>query len=187
MSKGVVYAVTIILCLFLQVGVAPAIQIGGCAPNFLLIPVLLVALKSGVGFGSLTGFLCGLFEDFAGNETVGCMALTMTLVAVIVGAVGSVLELQSPVITCVVALCACVLAMLGYGLGVVLSNPESSGALAIITGYSLPSAVYSALFACFALVTIGMVLADDTPNMGTLGGNIGGKPGNFPRMKSRLK
>ena len=187
MSKGMVYAITFVVCLFLQVGVAPAIQIGECAPNFLLIPVLLVALKSGVGFGSLAGFFCGLFEDFAGNETIGCMALTMTLVAIIVGAVGSVLEVHSPLITCVVVVCACLLVMLGYGLAVVLSNPESPGALAVVTGYSLPSAVYTAVFGCFALVTMNMVLADDTPSMNQLGGRLGGNPGNFPRMKSRLK
>ena len=46
MSKQVVYAITIVLCILLQAGISPAIAIMGCSPNFLLIPVLLISMRS---------------------------------------------------------------------------------------------------------------------------------------------
>lgn len=187
MSKSVVYAITIVICLLLQVGLAPAIQIAGCSPNFLLIPVMLISLNSGVGPGSITGFLCGLFEDFAGSNTIGCMALIMVLLAVVLGAISSAVETQPPLVTCVIVLCACLFTEVGYGVSVILSNPESNGVMATLVGHSLPTALYTTVFGCLALVTIGLVLVDNSPVGGRLGGSLGGSPGKMPRMKSRLK
>lgn len=187
MSKAAVYAITIVVCLLLQVGVAPAIQVAGCSPNFLLIPVMLIALNSGVGPGSVVGFLCGLFEDFAGSNTIGCMALVMVLLAVLLGAISGAVETRPPLITCVIVLGACLFTELAYGVSVILSNPESNGVFSTIVGHALPSALYSTVFGCLALVTIGLVLVDNSPVGGRLGGSLGGSPGKMPRMKSRLK
>ena len=81
MSKQVVYAITIVLCILLQAGISPAIAIMGCSPNFLLIPVLLISMRSGTGMGSIAGFLLGLLYDLMGSGTIGCMALVFTLIA----------------------------------------------------------------------------------------------------------
>ena len=78
MSKQVVYAITIVLCILLQAGISPAIAIMGCSPNFLLIPVLLISMRSGTGMGSIAGFLLGLLYDLMGSGTIGCMALVFT-------------------------------------------------------------------------------------------------------------
>lgn len=59
MSKQVVYAITIVLCILLQAGISPAIAIMGCSPNFLLIPVLLISMRSERGWGASPDFCSG--------------------------------------------------------------------------------------------------------------------------------
>ena len=188
MSKGIVYLITIVLCLLLQMALAPAIQLGGAQPNFLLIPVLLISLRSGYASGSVVGFLCGLFEDFAGSGAIGCMALTLTIVATLVGLAGSAMETQSPLVLCILGVIASLLTEFGYGIAAIFAHAESGGVAATMLGYALPSALYTAVFVCIALVTINMVMADESAAQSRLGSApLGGRPANMPRMKSRLK
>lgn len=188
MSKPVVYLITFVVCALLQVAVSPAISIAGCSPNFLLIPVLLVSMRSGAGAGSVAGFTCGLFEDFAGNGTVGCMALIFTIVALVVGLLSSGLGVSSALFSCVIAVVSSFVVEIGYGVANVLTSAESNGAAITILTHSLPSALYTMVFACIALVTIRLVLADDSPAMPSrLGGGYGGSGAKMPKFTSRLK
>ena len=187
MSKPLAYLITFVVCILLQVGVAPAIAIVGCSPNFLLIPVLLVAMKSGYSVGSLAGFCCGLFGDLAGDGPIGCLALTFTILAVIVGVLYQGLDLNSPLFTCVIVVCACLFTELVYGLAVVLSNMESTGVVSVLAGHALPSALYSAVIGCLALTAINAVVPDEAASMGNLDRRMGGRPNKMPRMQSRLK
>lgn len=188
MSKPVVYAITFVVCIFLQIAVAPAIAIAGCEPNFLLIPVLLVALRSGMGAGGVSGFLLGLFYDLMNNGTVGCMALVFTIAALIAGLVGASVETSSPLSACLVVLVSAVFVELAYGIAVALTNAEAAGVASTLVTNSLPSALYSAFFGCIALVTIGLVMADEAPAMsGRLAGGFGSGTSKMPRMHSRLK
>ena len=91
-SKQTVYLITIVLCILLQAGIAPAIAIMGCKPNFLLIPVLLISMRSGTAAGSIAGFSLGLLYDLMGSGTIGCMALVLTLIAFIVGVAGESMD-----------------------------------------------------------------------------------------------
>lgn len=190
MSKPLVYLITIVVCIFLQMAIAPAIALGGAVPNFLLIPVLLVSLRSGAGVGGVTGFCLGLLGDLVGDGTVGCMALTFTITALICGAVGSGLSLRSFGVSALVALVASFFVEIVYAIAVILTNANSAGAASTIVSSSLPSAVYTAVFCCIALFTIGLVMADDAPAMRggpRLGAPIGGRGSRIPRMGSRLK
>jgi rod shape-determining protein MreD len=184
-AKPVVYLITFIVCIFLQMGVAPAIAIAGIQPDFLVIPVLLVALYSGVGLGSLTGFLLGLFFDLSVSGTVGCMALVFTIVACIVAAIGQGMETRAPLLACLIALCSSFAIEILYGIAVALTNPDAGGVGVALLTSSLPTALYTTVFACIALVTIGLVMAGDAP---AAHGRLGGSSRNsIPRMQSRLK
>ena len=186
MSKQVVYAITIVLCILLQAGISPAIAIMGCSPNFLLIPVLLISMRSGTGMGSIAGFLLGLLYDLMGSGTIGCMALVFTLIAFIVGVAGESMDLLTPVATIIVAALSSLI--LGYGIAAILTSSEGGGVMSTMLSYSLPSALYTAVFAVIALVTISLVIADDNAGMPThLGERRDGGMRGGPRMKSRLK
>ena len=173
MSKPVVYAITIVVCLLLQVAVAPAIAIGGCTPNLLLIPVLLVSLHSGAACGSITGFLCGLFADFAGNGTVGATALVFTLIALVVGLLGSGMDMTSAVALIAVAVLSSLVFEIAYGIVAVLTSSEGNGVLSTLVTHSLPSVLYDSVFAIIALTTTRLVLVDDTPTMPSRLGGYG--------------
>lgn len=174
MSKPAVYLITFIVCIALQVAVAPAIAIGGCSPNFLLIPVLLVAMRSGACSGGVSGFCCGLFEDFVGNGTVGCMALTLTLVAFAVGLLAANMGSSSALVSCIFGVASSVVVELFYGLANVLTSADGGGVLATLAGHSLPQAVYTLVFVCIALTTIRLVLPEEMTGMPSrLGGGVG--------------
>lgn len=164
MSKPFVYIVTFVVCIFLQVAVAPAISIGGCSPDFLLIPVLLVSLHSGVALGSLAGFGLGLLEDFIGDGAVGCMALAFTLIALIVGLAAAGVDLTTPALQAVVGLVSPFLMELFYGLANIMTSSDASGAMTAMAAYSVPCALYTALFCVFALLTIRLVMVDEMPS-----------------------
>lgn len=187
-SKQVVYLVTIILCILLQAGISPAIAILCCSPNFLLIPVLLISMRSGTGAGSIAGFSLGLLYDLMGSGTIGCMALVFTLIAFIVGVAGESMDLLTPVATIIVAVLSSLITEIGYGVAAILTSSEGGGVMSTMLSYSLPSSLYTAVFAVLALVTIGLVIADDNAGMPThLGERREGGRRNMSRMKSRLK
>lgn len=190
MNSRLVYTITIVVCILLQMAVAPAISIGGAVPEFLLIPVLLISLNSGSGAGGVAGFCLGLLQDLIGDGTIGCMALVLTITAMIVGLAGAGLSTKSFAANCLIAIVSAFFVEIVYGISVVLTNANSSGSLSAIGSYSLPSALYTAVFACIALVTIGLVIGDEQPSMGRgprLGGQLGGRSSKIPRMGSRLK
>ncbi len=189
MSKTVLYAVTSVVCLLLQAAIAPALSLGGCSPNFLFIPVLAVALYSGSIAGGVAGFAFGLVFDLASSGVVGCMALVLTAVAMIVGALAANGGMRSPVVVCIVAVLAVFLSEVLYGVVVMLTNVEATGALRTLATHSLPQALYSSVFACVALVTMGIVVAEESPSVpqGQFGGTAVGRTSRFASIRSRLR
>ena len=188
MNKSLVYLIVFVLCILFQAGLSPAIAIGGCAPNFLIIPVLLVALRSGIGAGGVAGFFCGLLFDLMGNGTIGCMALVLTITALVVGFLAGGLDITSPVTVIIVAVVSSIFVELAYGIAVMLTSPDTPGGMSTLFTHSLPASLYSAVFAVLALLVCGMFLGYEGAATGAqLGGQIGGRAKRMPRMKSRLK
>lgn len=188
MSKRVIYAVTIVLCIILQAGVSPAIAIMGAAPNFLLIPVLLISMRSGVGIGSIAGFSLGLLYDLMGAGTVGCMALVFTVISLAVGLAAQSMDLSTPILMIIIAIVASLICELGYGIVAVLTSSEGGSMMSTLLTYSLPSSLYTAVFAAIALLTIQLVMVDENSGMpARLGDHRSGSTRGASRMKSRLK
>lgn len=188
MNKPLIYLIVFVLCILFQAGISPAIAIGGCAPNFLIIPVLLVALRSGVGAGGVAGFFCGLLYDLMGNGTIGCMALVFTIAALAVGFLARGIDITSPVTIIIIAVISSVFIELAYGIVVMLTGADAGGGISTIFAHSLPASLYSAVFAVIALLVCGLFLGYEGAATGAqLGGQIGGRAKKMPRMKSRLK
>ena len=89
MDKSLVYIITIVVCSLLQLALAPAVQVFGAMPNFLIIPVLFIGLRSGSAMGAVAGFALGLLFDLAGDGVIGAMALSLVIAGVVCGAIGS--------------------------------------------------------------------------------------------------
>ncbi len=73
--------VTTIVCLLLQVLLAPHIAIGGTMPLFLLVPLFCVAVSSSMTVAVVFGFLLGFLYDLGTGEAMGVMSLAFTVAA----------------------------------------------------------------------------------------------------------
>ena len=187
MDKRIAYIITIVLCFLLEAGIAPAIAIGGCSPNFLMIPIVFIAARSGAAPGSVAGFLLGLLWDLMGSGIIGCMAFVCTIVGLIVGGLCSNMETKSPLVLCIFGIASAFVIEFGYGISVALASSISGNITSTMLTYAAPSALYSAVIMCIALVLLSVFVADDSPNMSSLGRPVGGSGRNVVRMQSRLK
>ncbi len=169
LSKPIAYSITFVVCILLQACIAPNIAIFGASPNFLLIPVLLVALHSGIGFASIAGFLLGLLYDGMNSGTIGCMALVFVLIAWAIGAIAGNMDTDSISLALIFAAVGSFISELLYTIAVLLISTDNSGALTAIVQHALPAFLYTAVFACIALATITLVMAqgDYQPKAGS--------------------
>jgi rod shape-determining protein MreD len=81
-----------------QTTFAPALRVGGIAPDIPFIVVVLFALRKGPEWGCLAGFAGGLLQDLAGGGFAGTQALTKGIVGFFVGAVAGRLWVQNPLV-----------------------------------------------------------------------------------------
>jgi len=65
--------------------VAPAITVGGVAPDFTMIAVVILALAEGSAAGCLGGFSLGLIQDLAHPNLLGLYAMNKTILGYAVG------------------------------------------------------------------------------------------------------
>jgi rod shape-determining protein MreD len=73
-------ALVLVLLLFLQFYIRPRLWNARVSPDFLLIGLMLFAMRSGAGVGAFAGFLVGLIEDTLTPARFGAAALAHTLV-----------------------------------------------------------------------------------------------------------
>lgn len=73
-------ALVLLLLLVLQFYLRPRLWNARVSPDFLLIGLMLFAMRSGAGAGALAGFLVGLLEDALTPARFGAAALAHTLV-----------------------------------------------------------------------------------------------------------
>ncbi len=81
-----------------QATLAPALRIGGVAPDIPLIVVVLLALRGGPEVGALAGFAAGLLQDVTGGAPVGAQALTKAVVGFALGTLGTRLAVRHPLV-----------------------------------------------------------------------------------------
>jgi rod shape-determining protein MreD len=80
-----------------QTTLAPALRVGGIAPDLPFIVIVLFALRNGPELGCLAGFAGGLLQDVAGGF-LGAQALTKSLSGFFVGAAAGRLWVQNPLV-----------------------------------------------------------------------------------------
>ena len=72
------FVITAIVCVLLQAGLAPQIEIAGGRINFMIILVCLSAFSGDPSRAVWCGFLSGLFYDLTASVPVGVMSLLLT-------------------------------------------------------------------------------------------------------------
>lgn len=164
MDKNLVYAISVIACALLQLAIAPAVAFFGATPNFLIIPVLFIALRSGAVAASVAGFALGLLYDFAGDGVIGAMALAFVLTGLAAGLLGANMEV-GPMMAAVLGIVFSVVAALVFGLATALGSSAAGSVMGVLASYSLPCGVYTAVFAALGLATMTMVTPAESPRM----------------------
>lgn len=74
-----------VVCAVLQLSLTPNISFFGGRANFMLILSALLAQLVGGTYGTVAGFLCGLFFDFCSTSPLGLMALLLTISSYVLG------------------------------------------------------------------------------------------------------
>jgi rod shape-determining protein MreD len=125
-----------------QATIAPAIRVGGIAPDIPLIIVVLVALRRGTEVGCLTGFAAGLLQDVAGGGLVGVQGLTKATIGALIGGLSGRLAVTQPLVQVPGLVFLSVAEGVGrFGLLKLFHFPASFGEL--MTYVVLPQALYN--------------------------------------------
>ncbi len=78
-------AAIVVTALVLQTTVFADLRLLGARPELLYLVTIVAAFLDGPSPGSVTGFVCGMAEDFLLDQPKGITALTLTLVGYVVG------------------------------------------------------------------------------------------------------
>jgi rod shape-determining protein MreD len=144
-----------------QTTVAPALRIGGVAPDIPLIVVALLALRRGPEFGCVAGFAAGVLQDAAAGGFIGVQGMTKALAGFAIGAASAHLRPTQPLVQ-VPALVVLTLAegVLRYTLLALFHFPASFTGL--MTYVVVPQALYNGFLGA-VLVTVMAVVEASRP------------------------
>jgi rod shape-determining protein MreD len=124
-----------------EVAIAPVIDIGGVAPNFSVIALIILALATGAGPATVGGFVLGVIQDVFQPTLLGLRALCKTGVGYGVGTLRGRLVHGVPVVEATMI----ALAVLAHDLVYLLfqSRLIDESFLVPLVTRSIPSALYS--------------------------------------------
>ena len=105
-----------LVALFCQLGLAPAIALGGGHPNFALVFAAVIALSLGGGTGVGCGFAAGLVYDLSTPGPIGLLALMLSIASYILGMEVHDRISEEPVMTLIPFSIAALSVSLVYGL-----------------------------------------------------------------------
>lgn len=85
MFTAFIIAIEIIVGILLQTAVFPYLEIGGIAPDLLMIITVAAGYQMGRSTGMWTGLFCGLMLDFTNGGVLGVYALFLMLIGYLNG------------------------------------------------------------------------------------------------------
>lgn len=149
-------ALVLLLLLVLQFYLRPRLWSARVSPDFLLIGLMLFAMRSGAGAGALVGFLVGLIEDTLTPARFGAATLAHTLVGYLASWGRAVFFADNMLVNG---------AFVAVGLWVrdlivlVASETDHKQLLTQLTFYSPVQALTTAAFALVVLVTFRAIFS----------------------------
>ena len=123
--------------------VGPLIAVGGVAPDFTIIALVILALAAGPGPGTVGGFLLGLVQDLSNPTLLGLQALCKTGLGFGLGRLRGRLVQGMPLVEATVVAISVVAHDLVFLL--IQSNLSAEGSFLSLFTRTLPAAVYSGL------------------------------------------
>ena len=133
-----------VICVPLQLVIAPNLPIISGYANFMLILSALYAQLFGGRYGVIAGFLCGLFFDFCSTNPLGLMALLLTVSSYLLGMEVRNKLNDDPSVSITQFSVVAVAVSVAYSL--VLVMLESVGIIEALFLRALPTAVVTVIF-----------------------------------------
>lgn len=154
--------IALVVAMFLQVGLAPYLAIGGVVPNFLLLVVVTIALTTGPNEGAAVGFAAGLVFDLLGTAAVGPMALVLTLAGFVAGLLHEAMFAEGWLLPLIVLGVTALASEVAYGLLLNLLG-VGGGFWSPLLTKMLPGAVYNTALALLVYPWLARLLRRDRP------------------------
>lgn len=133
-------AVLAVVCLVLQLALAPNVGLGNGRANFALVFALCVALQQGGRRAVIAGFAAGLVFDLSTTGPVGLMAFCLTVSSYVMG-LGGRDRMSGDLASAATSAAACIVAVsLAYHLAMFLVG-QASSLIDVVVFRTLPTAL----------------------------------------------
>ena len=150
---GMRLIVAIGITLVAQLAFVPRLSILGITPDFVVLLLVLLALRAGPTGGALIGFAIGLVQGLLAPETLGMDALAKAIVGWAVGKVSPTLAMEGPILYFgLVALAVLAHDVVYLACLTRLDVPRFVG---FFVTHSIPAAIYTGLVS----LVIGMIVS----------------------------
>jgi rod shape-determining protein MreD len=137
-------ALVILTAIVLQTTVFADVRLLGAKPELLYLVTIVIALLEGSASGAVTGFACGMAQDFLLNQPKGITALTLTLLGYSIGVTSQYIVTQSALVPVVmVAIGTLVGVLFNRVVALLLGQAEASAYF--VVRIALLSALYNAI------------------------------------------
>jgi rod shape-determining protein MreD len=151
--------VLLLVVLLLQRTLLASLDIPFGTPDLLVIVVAIVALQTGPGLGSFTGFLAGFGADLLSDHALGRLAAVLCVVGYLVGLLRQDAERSIAVPLAVVVLAGVLAALLFAGTGVLVDDSRAGGSL--LLDRCLAAVLYGLIVTPFLFPLIGRILGSE--------------------------
>jgi rod shape-determining protein MreD len=148
--------VLLLVVLLLQRTLLASLDIPFGTPDLLVIVVAIVALQTGPGLGSFTGFLAGFGADLLSDHALGRLAAVLCVVGYLVGLLRQDAERSVAVPLAVVVIAGVLAALLFAGTGVLVDDSRAGGTL--LLDRCLAAVLYGLILTPFLFPLIGRIL-----------------------------
>lgn len=144
MRRSLLLAAVIVTSLLLQTTVFADLRLLGARPELLYLVTIVFAFLDGPSAGAVTGFACGMAEDFLLDQPKGITALTLTLLGYVVGVLRQYVVSPSPLFPVLLVAGATFAGVLFYGVISFLLGQLAVSALYLVRVAAL-SGLYNAI------------------------------------------
>ena len=161
MRRNLVWAVVVVAAAVIQTTWLDAIKLQGVLPDLTLMLVVYFAIVDGEERAMFTGLLGGVYQDVAGNMTLGHHVLCNVLVGYIIGRVATRLITEHPAVRAGLVFCSGLVHGLIYTAVVYVQEP-TRGALYTLATSVIPAAFYTAVATPLVFFMLARLFPRDT-------------------------
>lgn len=144
MKRNIFWAISVIVAALIQTTWLDAIKLEGVLPDLTLLFVVYFAIADGEERAMLTGMIGGIYQDVAGNYTLGHNVLCLVLVGYVVGRISTRLIVENPAVKALLVLLSAAANGILFTMILYVQKPQISAVYQFGTTV-VPSAFYTAM------------------------------------------